>query len=359
MSKLKKIKEKILNNKKYILGVITGILISGTTVYAATVISATNVSYSNTSSKLSSTNVQGAIDELYNNIFNSNIRYLNEAIVADNVLSGTFKTSSPSLSSTSTNKEKGLYVTNSTYGGENEYYFRGAVTNNYVKFLGDMYRIVRINEDNTIRIIKQEKILSDYYRNVATYTVKDSYFSKSDIYSNGIKLSEWYQKIRDYEDVYVVAELFCEATKYTIGTSSETNYKATVYPYQIKKPTLACSYDSNGYGELWDDYYGILSYDELVFAGYYPDDENENTSTYLSSMKSMWTMSPSSTYSLSGSTILISRAWQLYNNKLTVMATTPVFDNQNSIYPVINLSEDVRVKGSGTSSNPYVVIVDE
>ena len=96
MSKLKKIKEKILNNKKYILGVITGILISGTTVYAATVISATNVSYSNTSSKLSSTNVQGAIDELYNNIFNSNIRYLNEAIVADNVLSGTFKTSSPS-----------------------------------------------------------------------------------------------------------------------------------------------------------------------------------------------------------------------------------------------------------------------
>ena len=65
MISLKKLKDKIINNKKYILGIITGILISGTTVYAATVISASNVSYSNTSSKLSSTDVQSAIDELY------------------------------------------------------------------------------------------------------------------------------------------------------------------------------------------------------------------------------------------------------------------------------------------------------
>lgn len=64
MKVLKNIKDKIINNKKYILGIITGILISGTTVYAATVISAANVSYSNTSSKLSSTDVQSAIDEL-------------------------------------------------------------------------------------------------------------------------------------------------------------------------------------------------------------------------------------------------------------------------------------------------------
>lgn len=64
MKVLKNVKEKIIKNKKYILGIITGILISGTTVYAATVISAVNVSYSNTSSKLSSTDVQSAIDEL-------------------------------------------------------------------------------------------------------------------------------------------------------------------------------------------------------------------------------------------------------------------------------------------------------
>ena len=68
---MKKLKDKIINNKKYILGIITGILISGTTVYAATVISASNVSYSNTSSKLSSTDVQSAIDELYDKTKNN------------------------------------------------------------------------------------------------------------------------------------------------------------------------------------------------------------------------------------------------------------------------------------------------
>lgn len=354
MSKFKKIKEKILNNKKYILGVITGILISGTTVYAATVISATNVSYSNTSSKLSSTNVQGAIDELYNNILNVNIRYLNEAIVADNVLSNSFKTSAASLSSTSTNKEKGLYVTNSTYGGGNEYYFRGAVTNNYVKFLGDMYRIVRINEDNSVRIIKTNRVYYDYFQKPATNTVIDSYYSESQL----INLTSWFNdNMADYIDDYLVEELYCESTKYTNGTSSETNYKATVYPYQIKKPSLNCIDDSNGYGELWD-YVGILSYDEVVFAGFYPGDTNANTSTYLSGM-TMWTMSPSSTVTLSGDTTPISRAWQIYQNKLNPMATIPIFDNDAGIYPVINLSEDVKVKGNGTSSNPYVVIMDK
>ena len=71
MKVLKNLKDKIINNKKYILGIITGILISGTTVYAATVISAVNVSYSNASSKLSSTDVQSAIDELYDKTKNN------------------------------------------------------------------------------------------------------------------------------------------------------------------------------------------------------------------------------------------------------------------------------------------------
>lgn len=71
MKVLKNLKDIATKNKKYILGIITGILISGTTVYAATVISAVNVSYSNTSSKLSSTNVQDAIDELYDKAKNN------------------------------------------------------------------------------------------------------------------------------------------------------------------------------------------------------------------------------------------------------------------------------------------------
>ncbi len=55
-------KEKI---KMLIIFVLGGITIGGISVYAATVISSINVGYSNESSKLVATNVQGAIDELY------------------------------------------------------------------------------------------------------------------------------------------------------------------------------------------------------------------------------------------------------------------------------------------------------
>ena len=59
-----KVKEKIKNNKRFLLGILVGLLISSGSVYAASIISK-DVSYDNSSSKLTSTNVQGAIDELY------------------------------------------------------------------------------------------------------------------------------------------------------------------------------------------------------------------------------------------------------------------------------------------------------
>ena len=59
-----KVKEKIKNNKRFLLGMLVGLLISGGSVYAVSIISK-DVSYDNSSSKLTSTNVQGAIDELY------------------------------------------------------------------------------------------------------------------------------------------------------------------------------------------------------------------------------------------------------------------------------------------------------
>ena len=58
-----KIKEFI---KSYAIGLIVGIVVSGTiSVIAATYFPSNDVTYDNTESGLASTNVQGAIDELY------------------------------------------------------------------------------------------------------------------------------------------------------------------------------------------------------------------------------------------------------------------------------------------------------
>ncbi len=53
------------HHKTLIFGIIIGMIIASGGVYAITSIAGSNITYSNTNSGLSSTNVQGAIDELY------------------------------------------------------------------------------------------------------------------------------------------------------------------------------------------------------------------------------------------------------------------------------------------------------
>ena len=55
--------------KQNTIGFILGLIVTGTSVYATTVILGSNILYDNASSKLTSTNVQDAIDELYDKTF--------------------------------------------------------------------------------------------------------------------------------------------------------------------------------------------------------------------------------------------------------------------------------------------------
>ena len=57
--------EKVKTNKNFILGIIVGIILTATTGVVAYSVYANTVTYDNTQSGLQSTNVQGAIDELY------------------------------------------------------------------------------------------------------------------------------------------------------------------------------------------------------------------------------------------------------------------------------------------------------
>ncbi len=61
----KKVKKWIERNYKLLIGIVIGGIISAVGVYAATMISSSNISYDNKSSGLTSTDLKGAIDELY------------------------------------------------------------------------------------------------------------------------------------------------------------------------------------------------------------------------------------------------------------------------------------------------------
>ena len=78
--------KKIFNNKTFMF-IFGGLLFSTVSVYAVTYFPSNQVTYDNSSSKLSSTNVQGAIDELYNTCSKvaSSGKYLYYAITDYNV----------------------------------------------------------------------------------------------------------------------------------------------------------------------------------------------------------------------------------------------------------------------------------
>ena len=133
-------KEKIKKNLiGFILGVITAFSIS---VIAMAYFPSKDVTYDNKESGLKSTNVQGAIDELY-----AECTYVptgGEAILenTDIVTSG-----------------DGLYADEYEEG---KYTYKGANPNNYVTFNDEKagWRIILINSDGTIKIMK-EAIIGD------------------------------------------------------------------------------------------------------------------------------------------------------------------------------------------------------
>ena len=60
----------------------------------------------------------------------------------------------------------GLYYTNeTTEDNKGIYYFRGNVENNYVKFANILWRIIRINEDGSVRLITQDSVGTSKYNN--------------------------------------------------------------------------------------------------------------------------------------------------------------------------------------------------
>ena len=116
-------------SKKYLIGFTLGLLTSGIVVVcAATYFPSSQTTYDNSVSGLKSTNVQGAIDELYNTCFPK----AGEQIIENAGL------------------EKDPY--------ECRYFFTGATPNNYITFNNETWRILSVECDGTIKIIKDTNL---------------------------------------------------------------------------------------------------------------------------------------------------------------------------------------------------------
>ena len=268
--------------------------------------------------------------------------------LANKILSSnTLITDKPTLttSSNNTSDESGLYKSTDTNTGEPTYYFRGNVENNYVSFAGQTWRIVRINEDGTIRMVMANGINSN-----ANIVFNSSYNNYSYMYytNSQVKstLESWYQtnigSKSDLASKVASGNYYCEQAKAKYGDGA-TSGSATMTTYASYAPDFKCSSDGNNKGVV-NASVGLLSYDEVVYAGGYYG--KSNNSYYLYNNTYFWTMSPAG---FSGSYATV---WFVYT---AGSINFHYVRNAYVVRPVIILTADTLATGSGTSSDPFVI----
>ena len=252
-------------------------------------------------------------------------------------------------SSNNTSDASGLYKSTATNTGEPTYYFRGNVTNNYVSFAGQTWRIVRVNEDGTIRIVMQNGINNNanIMFNSNNNNYKYMYYTNSS--NSKAQLENWYQtnigSNASLASKVATGNYYCEQAKAKAkATDSWTSGSATMTLYSSYTPDFKCTTDGNGKGSV-NASVGLLSYDEVVYAGGYYGKNNSNYYLYNPNIY-WWTMSPAG---FSGSTSIV---WNVYTSG---HVNYPNVNNTLCLRAVMNLNADTLVTGTGTSSDPYGV----
>ena len=255
-------------------------------------------------------------------------------------------------------------------------YFRGAVTNNYVKFANFWWRIIRVNGNGSVRLIYQGDSATGngqidtgafntncndnahvgyMYGKVGSSTYEATH---ANVNNSAVKttLDNWYESNLSNYSNYIDTEVgfWGDRTPYSgSGTGrSATNYAAYNRVVNNKQPTFECSNSSDLYttsgssqGNKALQYpIGLISADEVAYAGGVW--ATSNTSYYLYTNSAYWTMSP---FNFAGSR---ARVFRVYSDGDLSNG------NVNSSYgvrPVINLRGDLSVTGTGTSTDPYEV----
>ena len=286
------------------------------------------------------------------------------------------------------------------------YYFRGAVTNNYVEFANKCWRIVRVGGDGSVKLIlhndnttgaanpcdSANNNASAAFARYSGETYKSAFNEKTDdnaylgfmygaagatdyasIHANTNKstiltnLETWYNNnISDYADK-IADTVWCNdktIVKDTTYNPSSYGGNATGLGFGINKtwygaaqrllstsgsaggtgPSLKC----NGDLSKINSKVGLITADELAFAGYAYGLENSTTYLQENATDTYWcSLSPGL---FNGSYALV---WYIIGSSGD-FAHVYVFYT-SGVRPSISLKSTTNVTGNGTSEDPYVV----
>ena len=237
--------------------------------------------------------------------------------------------------------------------GGTTYYYTGN-PNNWVQFGGFWWRIIRINGDGTIRLIYNGTNATDTGTignvrfNIKSNDTTYVGFKYSDRQTHGTdtnstildNLNNWYQNnLLSLANQIDGNAGFCGDRRQGSGS----NYAAAS---RGNSPSLSC---------LTEDLYtianstignkslsypiGLITYDEIVLAG--------GSSSYFNTGGSYWTMTPYGFSDNAATVFCMYFVGALVNEKV---------DQLRGVRPVINLSANASLTGSGTTTDPFVVV---
>lgn len=307
-------------------------------------------------------------------IFVENNKYLfYEKVLADNVVTD----GKPDFSSTNTSTGA-FYKSTDNLG--TTYYFRGNVTNNYVLFGGFYWRIVRINGNNSVRLIYQgtasdgngttgNGYYEDETKNAVNKTRKHSYVryyykSGSTEYSAIRKsIDSWYNtNLSSFANFMDPDAGYCNDYSTTSGTYGDSTSSSSVTfsgngRLSSHNPTTVCArqyYEtpttSNTGTKSLPYPVGTISMDEVMQAG---GSNSNNSNYYLHTGTSYFTMTP---YEFEYKKVGV--LYYYYPRVLNVnssgkLASVDVY-TKHGYRPVINITSYIYwSKGNGTATAPY------
>ncbi len=327
---------------------------------------------------------------------------LKDSILADNEVKTPITTPGAAMS---TADEALLASAEDDYG--TSYYFRGAVTNNYVEFANKCWRIVRISGDGSVKLILhndnttgaanpcdsannsasaafarysgetyKSAFNDDYEGNAyvgfkygtpgsSTYAATHANTNNSTILTN---LEAWYNNndnFKKYEKV-IADTVWCNDKTITDKTYNPWNWSnvnslghgtnVTIYDATQRLVSISGSAGGTGpslkcNGELSkiNSKVGLITADELAFAGY--ASALQNITTYLQENATdtyWWSLSPGF---FDGS---FARVWGVFGNYGDFNFIN--VDIASGARPSISLIPSATISGgSGTSEDPYVI----
>ena len=279
-------------------------------------------------------------------------------------------------------KTNGIYSAKDDLG--TSYYFRGNVTNNYVKFANKYWRIIRINGDGTIRMIYAgtsahangyddssandmsigESVFNSSYndntyvgymygtKDATTYANTHSNTTNSTIKT---KLDSWYDTniVNTGNEKYIADAIYCNDRSVSSGTgigAADTTYAARTRRNN-GTPTLKCTNNNDkftksttiGNGKL-TKMIGLITSDEVMYAG--GKSRTANQEYYLYSGSFYWTIAPYS-YASGGARVNdVGYGGDLDGDRVDLATGV--------VRPVVSLKSDAISGGSGTATSPFL-----